>query len=360
MKLAVKVGQRRPISTFPPRPHQRSAPHLLRRDTVRAFTTRLLPVVLCIGFLFPLYRLTNRSNALPPLGLDGLPNRPSSPTIDGMKRTTVEQRHLFSSAADVSSSRSAERAEALNYVRSFRQVNRRPLTFFHIPKAGGTAVEQAAGSQRISWGSCLFKHKPKRNICRYPIGAEWPKTVGWWHLPVQFFPLANSNPYQDAEIFAVVRDSYDRMVSEFHYICTLKVLDWRPDQCDRNRLTDKSYFNEWIQRKLNDREPDTAFGYLLDNGHFTPQYEYVMGPNDVRMVDYLLKLEQVDAQFPRLMEAFGLPRVKLEKVNALGVGKRKDAARLGVGDLDVDTRKLLHQLYSHDFENLGYQRKEVA
>ena len=171
---------------------------------------------------------------------------------------------------------------------------------------------------------------------------------------------ANSNPYQNAEIFAVVRDTYDRMVSEFYYICTLKVLDWRPDQCNRSRLTDQSYFNEWIQRKLNDQERDTALGYLMDNGHFTPQYEYVMGPNQVRMVDYVLKLEQVDAQFPRLMKAFGLPQVQLEKVNALGAHERKDVARLGVGDLDVATRKVLHQLYKHDFEDLGYQRQEVV
>lgn len=358
MKVTVKIGQR-PYWNFP---HQRTggAPHL-RRDVVRAMTL-LLAVVLCLGYLFPLYRLTKLSDAAPPLGLDGLPNSPSSP-IDGEHETTnqfqPQEQQPLSNAVHVSSL-SAERTEALNYVRSFRQVNRRPLTFFHIPKAGGTAVEQAAGSQRISWGSCLFNHKPKRDICRYPRGAEWPKTVGWWHLPVQFFPLANSNPYQNAEIFAVVRDSYDRMVSEFYYICNLKVLDWRPDQCNRSRLTDKSYFNEWIQRKLNDRERDTAFGYLLDNGHFTPQYEYVMGPNEVRMVDYVLKLEQVDSQFPRLMKAFGLPRVQLEKVNALGAQKRKDAARLGVGDLDVATRKLLHQLYNHDFEDLGYQRKEVA
>jgi hypothetical protein len=75
-----------------------------------------------------------------------------------------------------------ERKQALSYVRSFgsrldRQ--KRPLKFFHIPKTAGTAIEYAAGSaEGLLWGSCLFNHKPKREICRYPRNSyEWWVTV---------------------------------------------------------------------------------------------------------------------------------------------------------------------------------------
>jgi hypothetical protein len=64
-----------------------------------------------------------------------------------------------------------ERKAAQSYVKSFNRLGR-PLIFFHIPKTAGTAIEFAAGSKRIPWGSCLFKHKPKRDICRYPGGQE--------------------------------------------------------------------------------------------------------------------------------------------------------------------------------------------
>ena len=60
---------------------------------------------------------------------------------------------------------------SLSYVQSI-DILERKLVFFHIPKTAGTAVEFAAGTKRIPWGSCLFNHKPKRNICQYPGEQE--------------------------------------------------------------------------------------------------------------------------------------------------------------------------------------------
>jgi len=56
---------------------------------------------------------------------------------------------------------------ALSYVRSFKNFDRK-LIFHHVPKTAGTAIEYAAGTKKIPWGSCLFNHKPKRDICQYP------------------------------------------------------------------------------------------------------------------------------------------------------------------------------------------------
>lgn len=255
---------------------------------------------------------------------------------------------------------------SLAYVRSFRSFER-PLIFFHIPKTAGTAIEYAAGKQKLAWGSCLFHHKPKRDICQYPTETEWPWHVGWWHLPTQLFPLANMNPYQAADLFGVIRDPYDRAVSEFYYICTLKVFAWRPDQCDRTRLLDRDYMNQWIRDKIKqqqeDNNNDPALQYLSDNGHFTPQYQFIFGPHNVRMVDHVLQLDgetRLSVQFSRLMDAYSLPDVQLEKRNALGAqarGNSNDQHSLTVRDLDQETIDLIHQSYPHDFD-LGYAKKQ--
>jgi Sulfotransferase family len=247
-----------------------------------------------------------------------------------------QQRHATTSALHQIDP--IEEQEAMAYIRSFKGGDKtftRPLNFFHIPKTAGTAVEQAGAEHenKYSWGSCAFYHKPKRDICNYPKNSqEWPRNVGWWHVPRQFFPLANSNPYQNSELFAVIRDPLERMVSEFYYICTLKVKDWRPNQCDRDRLFDEAYMNEWLQNKLllpNNSDANNAtseaMAYLIDNGHFTPQYDFLVGPHEVRMIDHVLRLEgsshvssngmpsttttttSLAQDFQRLVRAYGMP-----------------------------------------------------
>lgn len=256
---------------------------------------------------------------------------------------------------------------ARDYANSFTSFGKGPLNFFHVPKTAGTAVEEAAAKHaKIPWGSCRFYHKPKRDICPYPSGPDWPRYVGWWHLPAYLFPLVGSNPYQSTELFAIVRDPYDRMVSEFYYICTLKVKDWRPDQCDnRTRLFDPSYMNDWLTKKLRGRESQTAQGFLADNSHFTPQHEFLVGPHQVRVVDYVLRMDDPDwplaEQFDRLMAAFGMSAdIKLAHMGAISAGERNTTEHLTTDNLHPSTLDWIHRQYPDDFDRLGYARLEIT
>lgn len=42
----------------------------------------------------------------------------------------------------------------------------------------------------------------------------FPRNYGWWHIPSFFFPLSGYDPYKNSEIFAVIRNPYERLVSE--------------------------------------------------------------------------------------------------------------------------------------------------
>jgi len=189
-----------------------------------------------------------------------------------------------------------------------------------------------------------------------------PRYVGWWHLPAFLFPLANTNPYLNSELFGVIRHPYDRMVSEFYYICTLRVMSWRPDQCDRSRLFDEVYMNEWLTHKMQDRDRNSGRAYADDNGHFTPQYEFIFGPHDVRMVDFVLQMDdnKLSDDFENLMLAFGLEELKLKKVTAIGAKERGDAeTHLDVHNLTKASLELINELYRQDFSFGGYDQREV-
>lgn len=137
-------------------------------------------------------------------------------------------------------------------------------------------------------------------------------------------------------------------------------MSWRPDQCDRSRLSDVNYMNEWLSNKIRNRETDSGRSYLIDNGHFTPQYDYIYGPNQVRMLDYVLFMdsEHFNENFATLMQAYELPNVKLQKLNALGAAARGDT-HFDTSHLDNKTIQWIHNMYPDDFSIGGYAKKPI-
>jgi hypothetical protein len=241
----------------------------------------------------------------------------------------------------------------IDYARSITNVQRK-LVFVHIPKSAGSAIEEVGGLQaRLAWGSCLFLHRPRRpgGVCRYPEGQfEWPSNIGYWHLPTQLFPLLGTDPYRGADLFAVVREPRDRLVSEFYYVCRKKVKRRsNGDECNVTKSNDPGYMNGWLKEKLH-RLPAmgmSANDYLDHNGHFTPQSHFVFSSFDVRMVDYVLRMDTLQTDFPRLMDAYGLD-VKLPSVKTNTA--RNSSADLDAESIDSGLDELIREKYLRDFD----------
>jgi hypothetical protein len=244
----------------------------------------------------------------------------------------------------------AETQKSLQYVQSIKDTKRQ-LVFVHIPKAAGTTIEEVGGLQaKLDWGSCRFNHRPKRQggVCRYPPGQfEWPSKIGYWHLPPQFFPLKGVNPYENFDLFAVVRDPRERLLSEFLYVCKKeKNSNWNAIACDQSRIRDPIYFNEWIQGKLS-ASRSLAVDYLEQNGHYTPQYDFIVANGNVRMVDYVLRMKELKTEFQPLMDAYGIHvALPTHKKNAA----RDEITDLSVEHIDKTTDNMLIRIYEHDFD----------
>lgn len=94
-------------------------------------------------------------------------------------KTITSEKNSFPTEDDKLVTLSRERKKALSYVQSIKSFDRK-LVFYHIPKTAGTAIEYAAGIHHIPWGSCLFNHKPKRDICKYPGKEECTFRLNKW------------------------------------------------------------------------------------------------------------------------------------------------------------------------------------
>lgn len=122
------------------------------------------------------------------------------------------------------------------------------LKYLHIPKTGGSMIEQVAASAGYSWGYCMFQDGSSRNDdCPRNSEAlrlnEFP-TSNLWHLPIQHLPGKARYLYENASIFTVVRNPYSRVLSEYYYRCAFH------KRCN-DKINDAQHMNSWITTAIN-------------------------------------------------------------------------------------------------------------
>ena len=241
------------------------------------------------------------------------------------------------------------------------------LELLHIPKTGGSALETVAAVKNVTWGLCHFMDKVMHRIpcpphakraLRHPVHK-----TPYWHLPITWLdwdfqlnaslPLNPSlfNPYSRPNVvmFAVVRDPYSRMVSQWNYkYVNLKALGYS--------RSNAQHMNEFLQRTLQARRNATPamLEYFSYQGHFIPQHEYIQCNHITtqQMNIIILRHERLQADFACLMKRFGMSHLQLpsERMNA-AFGK------LTTANLTLESRRLIEEVYHRDFELFGYSKK---
>jgi hypothetical protein len=242
------------------------------------------------------------------------------------------------------------------------------LEFVHIPKTAGTSIEFAAALVNISWSICHFipsrvsGRSPNITYCpdtaetRRKIPARFRKTPPW-HLPPYYFEGESKhyaifgNPYANATLFTVVRNPYERALSEYLYI--REELSRREPEAN-----DMNIFLSDVLHRVEDYIPLNASlkiqpqAYYILSGHFIPQYDFVYDKNHKRVVDHVLRFENLIDEFPALMDQYNLSDVVLAE-KSMGRHARNEK-RLGVENLTLSNLRMIEKIYQRDFEAFGY------
>ena len=245
------------------------------------------------------------------------------------------------------------------------------LEFVHIPKTGGTIIESIAAKAGIRWSICHFtpprtaaEISENNTLC--PGLAPWTLLYGQtihtcphWHLPPQYFELSifPNNPYQNAKLFCVVRNPYDRFISEFFYVQQYVV-----EKEKQGKNLTAAYLNQWITKLLGFVRHGTkgdisknitgSREYFISAGHYIPQYDYVY-EGSRKVIHHVLKFERLQEDFQELMAMYKL-NLTLPPISRDHV--RKTIKNLGVKDLSPDVVQLIETMYHDDFRAFGYER----
>ena len=255
------------------------------------------------------------------------------------------------------------------------------LEFVHITKTGGSAIEHAGATVGINWGACHYMKLTEVGCSSPDLTYEAPNYQSYaltspWHTPPKLLKTyvdGAKYPYNDADLFAVVRNPYSRVLSE--YYCP-----WNGFQAKYRRGTlheidpnDPEVMNEWVksmvkrlgsamdefnETKEYDKFKEQAEGlnedrFILAQKHYINQAEYVFDGDEI-IVKNVVHYENLSTEFDALMRKYGFDDVSLPSKED-GVYSDVNKRKLSYTHLDPEAIALVNEFAKPDFEKFGYQ-----
>ena len=227
----------------------------------------------------------------------------------------------------------------------------------HIPKTGGTGIEDLGQRVGIEWGI----HRQDWPEKPHPVGCS-P-----WHIPRTLWQKGGQDPYAGSRTFCVLRHPYTRMVSQFVWRAALDAGCGYPTsaaRCPDTSFCTAEKLNAYVDKTVGAnlqslKAIDTAAVNVTGPGgameahaadedcHLLPQWLYTEPA-----CDYTLHYENLATEFRQLFTDLQLP----DLADADLVGQKANSApcEMHVGDLNATSRELLHDAYRRDFDSLGY------
>lgn len=186
------------------------------------------------------------------------------------------------------------------------------LKYIHITKCAGTTIEDVGEKNNIQWG-------------------RFHKEYGWWH---ECFPRKSEELKNKYDWFTIVRNPYDRILSEFY--CKFRGIGDKKDIYDKFDVHD---FNNYIKEKILKRSKT--------GDHCTEQYKYIDENANIHIIHY----ENLHTEFDELMKKYNL-HIKIDKHSNKSTLNKK----FTIESFSPEIIKLINEIYHEDFEMFHYQK----
>jgi hypothetical protein len=196
--------------------------------------------------------------------------------------------------------------------------------FIHVYKVAGTSISQelVKYSTQILPNIRAYRYLNRRFPMIFPLKYTRHATAR------QIRDAVGAEKYPTYFSFAFVRNPWDWVVSQYHYILRKK------NHHQHQLITGFKDFDAYID--------------WLVSTKITTQKSILSDEKGNLIVNYVGKYENLDEDFANICEKIGIPRIELPKLNVT----KKDSYKKYFNER---TRDLIRQAYLADIEAFGYE-----
>lgn len=205
----------------------------------------------------------------------------------------------------------------------FRQHN---AIFVHIPKTGGTSIED------MLWPNVSSRtEKDLWQGFTTPMHNKY-QTGGLQHLCAhQIRKELGEETFRAAYKFTVVRNPWDKAVSQFVFMRK------RPDLMDFIGMQPTDDFKTYLE--ITQRKSHVQW---------MPQYMFILDQDGTTLVDHILRFETFESDVKQTLAAIGAERTEL-------LHQKKGDRTHYTDYYDEDTKTMVAEAYSTDIRMFGYR-----
>lgn len=217
--------------------------------------------------------------------------------------------------------------------------DRHRFIFIHNPKCAGTSIFKAL--LPYSNFMCRFAKAEGHRMAqvnyyiRKIFGESRLLSSFSYHITASELRNAvgekNWNSYYS---FAVVRNPYQRLLSNYHFISR------RENHALREYYLERPTFRDYVLKIESMPWHDFQHHYLTDQGKI--------------MVKKVIRFEELESGFSEVLKEIGLPEIRLGKVNVIGT--EKDF----LSQYDDEMIRIVNRVYDEDFRIFNYQKIQVT
>lgn len=198
--------------------------------------------------------------------------------------------------------------------------------FIHIPKAGGTSIENLLWPDVDSRGpESLWMGFVKPNYNKYQTG-------GLQHLLAkQVREEVGAEVFEAYYKFTIVRNPWDKIISQFSYMQRRKDLR---EFVGMKKSTSFEKYLDLIQKK--------------EHVQWKKQIDFITDDNGELLVNDVFKLENLNTEMPQLSSSLGIDTEVLPHHN-------KSVRKAYEDYYSIETKERVAEMYKEDIKYFNYQ-----